>query len=118
MIPVVDIDKTAIPPFFKKALNACVQYVLQTPLAGVQKVILFGSLARSDIKCTSDIDLCIVFDDDIDLSSKDVAFFKLSLSACSEIDADVVCCHKRTLEHSDHLLFRDIRRDGVLLLER
>lgn len=112
----INIENTKMPQRFKNSLNRALQYIEQITLTGIKQVILFGSLARSEITCRSDIDLCIVFDDYSDIHSKDCALFKSKLRDIADIDIDVVCCLESTFALSNERLFQHIRDEGVLLL--
>ena len=112
----INIETTKMPQRFKDSLNKALQYIEQTALAGIKQVVLFGSLARSEITCHSDIDLCVIFDESSDLHSKDCALFKSKLRDISDINIDVVCCLESTFALSNERLYQHIRDEGVLLL--
>lgn len=112
----INIENTKMPQRFKDSLDKALRYIEQTTLAGIKQVILFGSLARSEITCRSDIDLCVIFEDYSDIHSKDCALFKSKLRDITDIDIDVVCCLESTFSFSKERLFQHIRDEGVLLL--
>ncbi len=116
--PIMSVENTKIPERWKSVLLEAMQYIKDKAPADLQEVYLFGSLARGIIKYTSDIDLCLVFKDSMDLRNKELVTFKGMLRSLSfEIPIDVVCCSATTFYTSDQCLFRNIRHDGRKLCE-
>lgn len=68
-----------MPYRFKQTLLADMKFIQEPSLNGIKQVLLFGSLARSKITCHSDIDLCLVFEDTVDLESYEMRVFRGTL---------------------------------------
>lgn len=63
----------------------------------------------------SDIDLCLVFEDDTNLTSREMILYKASLHCVDEYARDIVFCTQKHLLEQKYLLYRLINRDGVEL---
>ena len=118
MFNMLDLEATTVPNRYRQALQQIITCAENHSDLGVQKVVLFGSLSRSTITCQSDIDICVVFFDEVDLHSCQVALFKAKLRICADIDVDVVFCTETTFANSSERLFAEIRRDGISLLTK
>lgn len=111
--PVVSVEKTTIPDKWKNVLIRAREYIKDEAPKGLHYVYLFGSLSRSELSYNSDIDLCLVFDDDIDLRDRNLVIFKGMLrSISSAVPIDVICCSQSTFDTSREPLFVNIRKDG------
>lgn len=107
---------STMPEKFKLALQECLQFIeLQAP-QGLLQVLLFGSLARSSITMKSDIDLCLVFENDIEMTSREMRTFRGMLRGASlDVDIDVVTCTISQLMSNSCLLYQEINRDKISL---
>lgn len=110
------VQSTAIPEKWKQALLEAIRLISSECPSGLQKVLLFGSLARSDINYKSDVDLCLVFDDSVNLREYDMLVFKGELGGVSLIPSvDTVFCYASQLNNSHENLFKNIRKDAIQL---
>lgn len=113
------VSSTTIPEKWKTALLSAIKMISLECPTGLQKVLLFGSLARSDIDYKSDIDLCLVFEDDVNLREYNMLVFRSELGGVSlNPSIDTVFCHASQLKTSKENLFRNINRDAVQLYPR
>lgn len=101
---------------FKTALSKDIKYIEKyCPIEPLQ-ILLFGSLARGHINNKSDIDLCLVFDDDTNPNSYEMRSFKGMLRGLSEYpETDVVVCTNSRLKAENCLLYKEINRDKIVL---
>lgn len=107
------IENTTIPAQWKSVFIAAAEFIRQNAPKTLTGAYVFGSLARSELRCDSDIDICLTFLDGTDLRERSLLVFKGLLRSISlEIPVDVVCCHDSTLQSSDQSLFQEIRKDG------
>lgn len=110
------VRKSTMPERFKTALLDDLSFIEGQHPRGLLQVLLFGSLARSDITCRSDIDLCLVFVDGTDMSSYEMRVFKEGLRGQSlAVDTDVVTCTESQLNSNSCLLYREINKDKIIL---
>ncbi len=110
------IQNTSIPQKWKTALMSDVEFISAECPEGLQQIILFGSLARSSVTYKSDIDLCLVFEDSVDLRGKNYMIFRgllMGNTLCPE--TDIVMCTESLLSNSNEKLFKNIRKEGILL---
>lgn len=110
------VDNSTMPTRFRNALHDCLQFIEEQAPNGLMQVLLFGSLARSRITPKSDIDLCLVFEDNVEQNSREMRIFRGMLRGASvEVEIDVVTCTISQLESNSCLLYQEINRDKVLL---
>ena len=110
------VANSTMPNRFKIALRECLQFIEEHAPQGLSQVLLFGSLARSSITMKSDIDLCLVFEDNIEMNSREMRTFRGMLRGASlAVDTDVVTCTISQLESNSCLLYQEINRDKIAL---
>lgn len=110
------INDSTMPVRFKTALLDDLHFIEREKPEGLLQVLLFGSLARSDINFKSDVDLCLVFSDEIDMNSYEMRVFRGTLRGEStSVETDVVTCTKSQLESESCLLYKEINRDKIIL---
>lgn len=110
---IVSIASTSIPEQWKSVLIEVAEYIKNNAPQTLTGAYVFGSLARSELRYDSDVDVCLTFVDKTDLRDRHLLEFKGMLRSISlDIPVDVVCCHDSTLQSSDQPLFQEIRRDG------
>ncbi len=79
----------------------------------IAKIILFGSAARGELKCGSDLDICIVWLSD---SREIISILENDLiEDIAPINTDVFSCLLDSYERSDKRIIQEIRKDGVPL---
>ena len=93
----------------KNKLNYLVSLVLDSDIE-CKKIVLFGSYARMEQKINSDLDIFILSDNQISREQRGYL-----ASVFEENNADIVFCTTSIFDTSDNLLYRNIRKDGVLL---
>lgn len=112
------VNNSTMPERFKTSLLEDLQFIQKEQPEGLVQVLLFGSLARSDINFRSDIDLCLVFADGIEMNSYDMRVFRGTLRGESlAVETDVVTCTVSQLEGENCLLYREINRDKIVLAD-
>lgn len=113
------VHSSTVPQRFKTGLLADLHFIENEKHPGVLlQVLLFGSLARSDINYKSDIDLCLVFEDGTDMHSYEMRVFRGMLRGESlGLETDVVTCTQSQLESNSCLLYREINRDRITLAD-
>lgn len=112
------VDNSTMPLKYRRALKECLQFIEDQAPDGLVQVLLFGSLARSRITPKSDIDLCLVFKDDVEQNSYEMRVFRGMLRGASlEVEIDVVTCTVSQLESNSCLLYSEINRDKIVLAE-
>lgn len=110
---IVSIQQTTIPDRWKKALLLIDTYIRSNAPETFTGAYLFGSLSRSDIHYSSDVDICMTFRDGTNLRERQLVIFKGMVRSISEdVPVDVVCCEDSTLRLSEKPLFKEIRKDG------
>ncbi len=106
------LERTDIPRRWKDVLIEAREYIKENAPLGFKAAYVFGSLSRSELHSRSDIDICLVFENGIDLRERQLVIFKGMLRSISfEVPVDVVCCHEETFLSSQQALYREIRRD-------
>lgn len=112
------IHKSTMPERFKTALLEDLSFIEKRHLVGLLQILLFGSLSRSDVTRGSDVDLCLVFVDGTDMTSREMRTFRGELRAqSSTVETDVVTCTKSQLKSNSCLLYQEINRDKIILAE-
>lgn len=110
------LSNSTMPDRFKRALKECMEFIESQAPQGLVQILLFGSLARSNITMKSDIDLCLVFEDWRDMNSSEMRTFRGMLRGASlEVDIDVVTCTVSQLGSNSCLLYQEINRDKIAL---
>ncbi len=111
------ISNLRLPSLFKdkliEILNTCNTF---SGFDAITKIILFGSAARGQLKCGSDLDICIVWD-----TNDDELVGKLRSQLQDDIPpvkVDVFCCKESTYLEQSKLIIKMIKRDGILLYEK
>lgn len=90
----------------------------ETDLVNIKKIILFGSVARDETTASSDIDLCLIVDDEI--SNRYGRTLRTIVSDDYEypyIDCVVIKESNFYNNPDDWRLYNDIKRDGVIIYE-
>lgn len=112
------IESSLLPPRLKRGLLQDMHYIEDNLPTGLVGMYLFGSIARQDFNHFSDIDLCIVFKDSVDLHSDEMRIFRGFLSGASdEAETDVVTLTESQLCSNSHRLYQEINRDKISLIE-
>lgn len=93
----------------KNRLNYLVNLVLDSGIE-CEKIVLFGSYARMEQKIDSDLDIFVLSDEQIPREKRGYL-----ASVFEENNADIVFCTTSIFDTSDSLLYKNIRKDGVLL---
>lgn len=110
------VENSTMPQRFKTSLLEDMKFIADEHPAGLVQVLLFGSLARSDINYKSDIDFCLVFRDDVEMNSREMRTFRGMLRGASlAVETDVVTCTESQLKSNSCLLYREINRDKIVL---
>lgn len=110
------VNTSTMPDRFKQTLIEAMNYVKSNEPAGLYQLLLFGSLARSSITCRSDVDLCLVFDDEIDIDTYEMRVFRGMLSGQEyQVDVDIVMLYESQLESNSCRLYQEINRDKIIL---
>lgn len=100
----------------KTAANALFANIKTTTLPA-DMVIIFGSVARDDIHERSDMDICIVSNDDLTIRQKreiENYFYDMTQN---EFKLDFVYCDMDKLRNCDRV-FEKIRQEGRVIYER
>lgn len=105
---------------FKYAMDAIQKSELYPYL---QKIILFGSCARGEETENSDIDLLLVFSEDIKNVPRYLKLYRIlrSMATSDELydaEADLKFCIGDDWITSDATIYRCIRKDGVVVWKR
>ena len=109
-----------LTPTEQQAILEFVQ-LLQKQLDGqVSSALLFGSRARGEASPDSDLDVLVVVDSDDWRVHKQIRY--LAADICLKYDVHLSSrvwstSHHRELEELQTLLYQNIRRDGINLLE-
>lgn len=95
-----------------RKLSSLVRMICNTVI-DVERIVLFGSYARAEQVCGSDLDLLV-------LTKKQTPRAVQAELRCSfeEENADVVFYTEENFAASDCLLVNNIRKDGVLLWKK
>jgi len=89
--------------------------IKQLQKMGAKRVILFGSLAKESIRVGSDIDLVVIFDDNLDFKSR--MKYVYSKIECKE-DLDILAYNFAEFNRlKNRSFFRNIIANGKLLYE-
>ena len=101
----------------KKALCALLDDI-KTKTFPVDKVILFGSVARDDIHEHSDVDICIVSDDELTPRQKRVEIESYFHDmAKTDFTPEFLYCNNYQVRNGKEI-FESIRKDGRVLYQR
>ena len=95
-----------------RAINDCIVIIGKTGFS-LQKIILFGSCARSQSRYESDIDLLVVVKEIP--STKDILHIKAELNEQIPIEVDLKIVSDEMFSKNDDFFLNNIKRDGVIL---
>lgn len=110
------IHRSSMPERFKQSLLADMNFIKDNEPSGLKFVLLFGSLSRSSITCRSDIDLCLVFEDTVDIDSYHMRVFRGMVSGIENpVDTDIVMLYESQLASNSCRLYQEINRDKIIL---
>lgn len=104
-------------PELREAITNSLNFIKSEHPDSLRKVILFGSCARGEETKDSDIDLCLVFDDSAEITSRQMLLYKGNLRCVDSHDRDIVFCNQKHLVNQEQLIYRMINHDGKLLLD-
>lgn len=106
-------------PLYQENLNEIVDAIVQTGLA--QKIIVFGSYARDELRANSDIDICVLTTDK-ERRNLDVAIdIGHAISRIKKIPTDLLVFKPDEYAKRIDVLNsveKEINRDGVILYEQ
>jgi len=100
----------------KKAANTLFSDV-KTQEFPAGMIILFGSFAKNNINEYSDMDICIVSDEDLSIKQMRGIENYFYGMAQDEFDLDFIYCDINKLKTGTRV-FEDIRKEGRILYER
>lgn len=104
-----------LPVKYKRAIVEAVNLIIKRDIPGLEKIILFGGCARLHLHVGSDIDISIVTKKVIK-DRRLLSYLRADLEFLpDEVMGDIVFTTKKRLENSNEKLYRDIRRDGIVL---
>lgn len=118
MTPKTNLEHLA--PTERRALVEFVQLLRERFNGLVQSALLFGSKARGENGPESDLDVLVVVDSDDWRLHKQIRY--LAADICLEYDLNLSprvwsVTHQREVEELQTLLYQNIHRDGISLLE-
>lgn len=103
----------------KKAMTYALQKIQQSPIAlYVKNVILYGSCARGEASWGSDVDLCVLLNEDVRKLPNYAQIIHLLKGTISEDDAhsaetDIKFVIGDEWQNSGMLYFKNLRKDGI-----
>jgi predicted nucleotidyltransferase len=104
-----------MPALEEKLKRELERVIAQLKKMGAKKIILFGSLAEGEVRLGSDIDLLVLFDDELDFKTR---MKKLYSEIEADVDFDILAYNFDEFEKiKDRSLFRHILRKGKVLYE-
>ena len=104
-------------PRLKASVIRSAEYLLSHHPKTLRRVVLFGSCAKGTAVDGSDIDICCIFNNGTSLVSKDMRIFKANLRDIDFVDKDIIVCNVCHLQHPDMLIYHEINRTGITLLD-
>lgn len=112
-----EIEHRIRPKYVEKIKSKLKELKEETNFKGIQKVILFGSVARGDDHTTSDIDICLITSDDI--SNSDRCNAKYTIFDDEEYPyVDCVTVKESKFNNAtEWKLYDYIKKDGTLIYE-
>jgi len=99
-----------------QAINNLIQDI-KTKTFYAEKIILFGSIARGEIHERSDMDICIVSDEELPPQQRGQMESYFYQMAQNEFSLDFVYCDINKLQNGNKV-FERIRQEGRVLYER
>ncbi len=106
-----------LPLAIHAELKAIVNYLVALGDERIEKIILFGSFAVGRYQPDSDFDLCLVLREIPNTNESKLKFRDVAEACDSKRHVDVVLCTQSQLD-TGGMVFKYIRRDGVLLYEQ
>ena len=100
----------------KQAVNALLSDI-KTQAFPADMIILFGSVAKNNINEFSDMDICIVSDEELTVRQMRVIENYFYDMVQGEFNLDFVYCDKVKLENGTQV-FERIRQEGRVIYER
>ena len=103
----------------KNAMTYALKKIQQSPIAlYVKNVILYGSCARGEASCGSDVDLCVLLNEDVRNLPNYAQIIHLLKGTISEDDArsaetDIKFVIGDEWQNSGMLYFKNLRKDGI-----
>ncbi|MCL2404405.1 MAG: nucleotidyltransferase domain-containing protein [Defluviitaleaceae bacterium] len=90
---------------------------IKTHTFAAEMIILFGSVANNNINEYSDMDICIVSDEDLSIKQKrDIENYFYDTTQ-NEFELDFIYCDKNKLINGSQV-FESIRKDGKVIYGR
>lgn len=110
-------QKLDIPNRFMNKLIKDMKYLLSYKDIEIERIVLFGSIARGDCMITSDIDIMVVTKTQVDRYVRgDIAsFLEEELDG---VTTDVVFYQEEVFKNSESLFAKQIKKDGIIIYER
>lgn len=107
-----------LPDKYKSAIVEAVNLIIKRNIPELRKIVLFGSCARLHLHVGSDIDLLIVTDKALN-DRRLVSYIRADLEFLpDDMKGDMVFTSKKNFKHNVEKLYRDIRRDGIILWKK
>ena len=100
----------------KNTINALIADI-KTQTFTADMIILFGSIVRDDISEYSDMDICVVSDEDLAICYKREIENYFYDMAGDEFNLDFIYCDKDKLKNGKQV-FENIRQEGRIIYER
>jgi len=100
----------------KRAVNALISDI-RNQYFPVDKIIIFGSVLNDSFNEYSDLDICLVCDDELTEKQMRTIENYIQNMLCGEISADFIYCTHEKLEFGQQV-FESIREKGKILYER
>lgn len=103
----------------KNAMTYALKKIQQSPIAAyVKNVILYGSCARGEASWGSDVDLCVLLNEDVRKLPNYAQIIHLLKGTISEDDAhsaetDIKFVIGDEWQNSGMLYFKNLRKDGI-----
>jgi len=96
-----------------KAINTLIENISQRRFP-VEKIILFGSTARDELNEYSDLDICILNEDELTMrQTREIEqYFYDTLQ--DEMPVNFIYCNHETLMNGKYV-FESIRKEGLIL---
>ena len=109
-----EIKSSALPNIYMEKLIFDLEEIAKSSIEDIIAIILFGSVARNEIKATSDIDLMVITKEKVKrLQRGEIASILDDIR--KGVSTDVVFFTEEEFLSSTSVLIREVRTDGILL---
>lgn len=110
------IEELELNDLYKEVIQSVLDNLKSSGLEYVEKLILFGSSARNEVKLGSDVDIMVITSYKLnDVKERTKVY---GLNPLSQIEVDIVIYTKEELEQGNSKFTELVKKDGIIIWEK